>query len=310
MRGRRSRRPCSSRRVFGDPVSPSWTLPQWPAPGGVRAIVTLRGGGVSVAPYASFNLGDHVGDVAAAVAENRRRLAAAAGLPAEPVWLRQVHGIQVADLDAMPRVGASADVDAAADAVPAEARTEARIGASGDVDAAGPNAAGGWGPADAAFTRRPGRVCAILTADCLPILLASESEEGVAAAHAGWRGLAAGVIEATVRAFGVRPETLLAWLGPAIGPRHFEVGAEVREALLQGDRGGEAAFIANARGRFMADLGMLARRRLAALGVTRVYGGGECTYADPDRYFSHRRDGVTGRQAALIWLDGASTQGI
>jgi YfiH family protein len=268
-------------------VSPSWTLPQWPAPGGVRAIATLRGGGVSVAPYASFNLGDHVGDVAAAVAENRRRLAAAVGLPAEPVWLRQVHGIQVADLDARSRIGASVD-----------------------VDAAGPNAAGGWGPADAAFTRRPGRVCAILTADCLPILLASESGDGVAAAHAGWRGLAAGVIEATVRAFGVSPEKLLAWLGPAIGPRHFEVGVEVREALLQGDRDGEAAFIANARGRFMADLGMLARRRLAALGVSRVYGGGECTYADRDRYFSHRRDGVTGRQAALIWLDGAPTQGI
>jgi hypothetical protein len=149
-------------------------------------------------------------------------------------------------------------------------------------------------------------VCAILTADCLPILLAAESGDLVAAAHAGWRGLAGGVIEAAVRALKVAPETLMAWLGPAIGPRHFEVGAEVREALLAGDSGADAAFAANARGRYMADLDALARRRLAALGVGRVYGGGQCTYADRDRYFSHRRDGVTGRQATLIWLAPAS----
>jgi len=116
------------------------------------------------------------------------------------------------------------------------------------------------------------------------------------------------VIEATVRALGVPPERLMAWLGPAIGPRHFEVGAEVREALLNGDPGAEAAFLPNARGRFMADLHKLARRRLAALGVGRIYGGGQCTYADKDRYFSHRRDGVSGRQATLIWLETAKGQ--
>lgn len=244
-----------------------WTLPDWPAPRGVRALSTLRTGGASGAPYASFNLGDHVGDAPAAVAENRRRLAAAAGLPAEPEWLRQVHGVNVADLDVPDRVGSAA--------------------------------------ADAAFTRRRGRVCAILTADCLPVLLAADSGDMAAAAHAGWRGLAAGVIEAAVSAcIGTgSPGGLLAWLGPAISPKHFEVGAEVREALLAGDPGGEAAFVPNSRKRFMADLGLLARRRLATAGVERIYGGGECTFDDADRYFSHRRDGVTGRQATLIWLE-------
>jgi YfiH family protein len=257
-------------------VSVDWVEPEWPAPAGVRALSTLRSGGVSAAPYASLNLGDHVGDSPQAVAENRRRLRAAAGLPAEPAWLTQVHGTTVADLDA-----AGTGPQGLAD-----------LGASGPV-----------GPADAAFTRRRGRVCGILTADCLGLVLAAESGDLVAAAHAGWRGLAGGVIESTVKALQIAPEKLMAWLGPAIGPRHFEVGAEVREALVKGDLGAEAAFAPNARGRFMADLGALARRRLADLGVGRIYGGGECTYADGDRYFSHRRDGVTGRQATLIWLE-------
>ena len=248
-----------------------WLEPDWPAPPGVRALSTLRGGGASAAPYASLNLGDHVGDAAACVAENRRRLAAAAGLPAEPVWLRQVHGANVVDLDA-------AGLDGARDGIPA---------------------------ADAAVSRRPGRVCAILTADCLPILLAADSGDWVAAAHAGWRGLAGGVIEAAVSASPAAPAALMAWLGPAIGPAHFEVGGEVREALLAGDLGGAAAFTPNARGRYLADLSELARRRLKALGVSRIYGGGECTCARGDRYFSHRRDGVTGRQATLIWLETA-----
>jgi len=256
-------------------VSSAWVEAGWPAPRGVRALCTLRTGGASAAPYASLNLGDHVGDAAAAVAENRRRLAADAGLPAEPMWLRQVHGVGVADLDA-------AALDAAA---------------AGEAPITG----------DAAFTRCRGRVCAILTADCLPVLLAAESGDLVAAVHAGWRGLAGGVIEATVAAMtgagAVAPGRLLAWLGPAIGPRHFEVGGEVREALLAKDPAAEPAFTPNARGRFMADLQQLARRRLAAAGVDRIYGGEECTYADPTRYFSHRRDGVTGRQAALIWLE-------
>jgi YfiH family protein len=256
-------------------VTVAWLEPDWPAPAKVRALSTWRGGGVSAAPYVSLNLGGHVGDSHGAVAENRRRLAAAAGLPADPMWLAQIHGTTVADLEAID-------------------------GNAGD--AAVPGAAGSLGPADAAFTRRPGRVCAILTADCLPLLLATDCGDLVGAAHAGWRGLAAGVIEATVLAMAVPPQSLLAWLGPAIGPAHFEVGPEVREALLTGDSGASAAFVANSRGRFMADLAALVRRRLEALGVTRIYGGGECTFAAADRYFSHRRDGVTGRQATLIWL--------
>ncbi len=246
-------------------MTPAWIEADWPAPAGVRTVSTLRQGGVRWAPYASLNLGDHVGDTASCVAENRRRLAAAAALPSEPVWLKQVHGAKVADLDGLTHPSAT--------------------------------------EADACLARGPGRVCAILTADCLPILLAAESGSLIAAAHAGWRGLAGGVIEATVQALKVAPARLMAWLGPAIGPEHFEVGAEVREALLQGDAGAAAAFEPNARGRFMADLAQLARRRLATLGVERIYGGGQCTHAGTDRYFSHRRDGVTGRQATLIWLD-------
>jgi YfiH family protein len=249
-------------------VTPLWFEPDWPAPQGVRALSSLRGapatGGASQAPYAWLNLGAHVGDDPAAVAENRRLLRSRAGLPAEPSWLAQVHGVAVADLDG----------------------------------------AGSQGPADAAITRRVGKVCAILTADCLPIVFTTDTGDGVAAAHAGWRGLAAGVIGATVRAMAVPPERLIAWLGPAIGPAHFEVGAEVREAFLRADSGAGDAFKATLTGKFMADLAMLARRQLKALGVTRIYGGGDCTYAHTDRYFSHRRDGVTGRQATLIWREG------
>jgi len=243
-------------------VTPQWLIPQWPAPPTVRALSTFRVGGASQGPYASLNLGDHVDDAPLAVAQNRRTLREAAGLPSEPFWLTQVHGTQVVDLD-LP--GA------------------ARLG-------------------DAAVTRRPGTVCAILTADCLPVLLAARSGERVGAAHAGWRGLAGGVIEAAVRALGCPSKEILAWLGPAIGPVHFEIGAEVREALLDADPEAVAAFQPNPRGRFMADLFTLARRRLARVGVEQIYGGGECTYAQPDQYFSHRRDGRTGRQATLIWL--------
>jgi YfiH family protein len=245
-------------------VSLDWITPDWPAAPEVRALSTQRGGGASGPPYESLNLGAHVGDSAEAVAENRRRLRALAKLPAEPGWLSQQHGTEVLDLD-------------------------------GPQDA--PRAA------DASFTRRAGPVCAILTADCLPVLLASESGAGVAAVHAGWRGLAAGVIEATVGALGLPPSSLLAWLGPGIGCGYFEIGGEVREALLRGDPEAKEAFVQNARGRYMADLAALARRRLERLGVARIYGGDACTYASPERYFSYRRDGRTGRQATLIWLE-------
>jgi YfiH family protein len=226
-------------------------------------ISTLRQGGVSEGRYASLNLGDHVGDDAGRVAKNRLRLSQAALLPAEPIWLQQVHGVAVADLD--------------------------------QADSAQ--------PADAAMTRQVGRVCAILTADCLPVMLAALSGEVVAAAHAGWRGLAGGVLESTMKALQLPGEQIQAWLGPAIGVEHFEVGAEVREVFLVGNEAAEAAFRPNARGRYMADLALLARLRLERLGVRRIYGGSECTYATPQRFFSHRRDGTTGRQATLIWRE-------
>jgi YfiH family protein len=248
-------------------VSALWSEVEWPAPKGVRALSTYRGGigngGASEGPYAEFNLGDHVGDSAAAVAENRRRLKAWAGLPQEPAWLNQVHGTTVIDLDQ----------------------------------------AGLRGSADGAVAKDRGRVCAILTADCLPVLFTTDLGDRVGAAHAGWRGLAAGIIESTVKALNTPAHRLLAWLGPAIGPRHFEVGAEVRQAFVSTDSEAAGHFVPNSHGRFMADLPGLARRRLEKLGLTRIYGGGECTFARSDRYYSYRRDGVTGRQAALIWRE-------
>jgi polyphenol oxidase len=245
---------------------PDSMVPDWPAPAGIHAAFTLRLGGVSRQPFDSFNIASHVGDEPAAVAENRARLRASLALPAEPVWLEQVHGSRVIDLDRQT---------------------------TGDSP----------GPADAAVTRTVGRVCAIQVADCMPVLLAAVDGSVVGAAHAGWRGLAGGVLEATVRTMNTPPAELLAWLGPAIGQAHFEVGGEVRAAFIAADAAAAAAFIANERGRWQCDLYGLARRKLAALGVRSVHGGGWCTYADAARFFSYRRDGRCGRMAALIWRD-------
>jgi polyphenol oxidase len=246
------------------PASVGVLTPEWPVPDGVRAAFTLRGGGVSAGPFDSLNLGAHVGDAAAAVAENRRRVRVQLDLPAEPTWIEQVHGTRVVDLDALPEAAPCA-------------------------------------MADGVVSRRTRRVCVVQVADCLPVLLAARDGSAVAAAHAGWRGLAAGVLEATVAALGVAPDRLQAWLGPAIGREHFEVGEEVRTAFVGQDGGAVTAFAGNARGRWQCDLAALARRRLAALGVTAVFGGSWCTYADPARFFSHRRDGQCGRMAALVW---------
>jgi polyphenol oxidase len=244
--------------------------PHWPAPAWVRAIFTLRVGGVSAGAFASLNLGSHVGDDALAVAENRRRVAAEFGLPAEPLWLAQVHGATVLEADGV---------------------------AAHDAAAPAPQA-------DAALTRRPGRVLAVLVADCLPVLLARRDGAAVAVAHAGWRGLAAGVLEATVAALDGAGDELLAWLGPAIGPAHYEVGEEVRTAFCQHDAQAALAFLRNARGRWQCDLYRLARQRLSALGLRSIHGELRCTYGETGSFYSFRRDGVTGRMAALIWLDG------
>ncbi len=243
--------------------------PQCPLPPGVRAAFTLRTGGVSSPPFDSLNVAAHVGDEPHAVAENRRRIAASLHLPGDPAWLEQVHGTEVLDLDAAPQP-----------------------------------ASGAAPCADAALTRRTERVCAIQVADCLPVLLAADDASAVAAAHAGWRGLAAGVLEATVAKLAIEPARLIAWLGPGIGPAHFEVGEEVRAAFLRQDAAAAGAFSGNPRRRWQCDLVALARARLAALGVAEISGGEWCTYADAARFFSFRRDGRCGRMAALIWREG------
>lgn len=242
--------------------------PDWNAPIAVRALSTTRHGGVSTGPYRSLNLADHVGDDALAVAENRSRLRESAGLPSEPVWLNQVHGTDVRTLDS--------------------------------ASAARPDA-------DAAVAFRAGVVCAVLTADCLPVLLCDDSGSVVGAAHAGWRGLAAGVIEATVARMERPAERLLAWLGPGIGPEHFEVGAEVRSAFCDRSRDAVDAFRPSPSGRWLADLPLLATQRLQALGVRQISGGNRCTYAEMENFFSFRRDRTTGRIASLIWLDPPAT---
>ena len=246
-------------------MSVALLAPAWRAHRRVGAAQSLRGGGVSVAPYDSLNLGDHVGDDAASVAGNRARLRAALALPAEPSWLRQVHGAQVhrALTDTPPPL-------------PPEA--------------------------DAAVARQPGTVLAILVADCLPVLLADRHGEVIGAAHAGWRGLAAGVLEATVAAMAAPPASLTAWLGPAISQSHFEVGDEVRAAFIAHDPAHATAFVRNARARWQCDLPALARARLQALGIGAIADCGVCTFAEAERCYSYRRDGRTGRMAALLWL--------
>lgn len=234
-------------------------FPDWPAPASVRGCVTTRQGGVSLPPYEAFNLGDHVGDDPTAVAENRRRLSAEFAI--QPAWLKQVHGLVVADAD--PAVVAEAD---------------------------------------ASWTDQPGIACTVMTADCLPALFCDRAGTRVAAAHAGWRGLAGGVLEATLDRLALPPEEVLVWLGPAIGPQAFEVGTEVRDAFTAVHPEAATAFVDGARpGKLMADIYHLARIRLAARGVTAVYGGGFCTVSDP-RFFSYRRTPQGGRFASLVWL--------
>ncbi|HWW80289.1 MAG TPA: peptidoglycan editing factor PgeF [Steroidobacteraceae bacterium] len=277
-------------------------VPDWPAPARVRSAFTLRTGGVSLAPYDSLNLGAHVGDVDDSVRENRRRVRERLGLPAEPVWLQQVHGIEVEDLDVrqpgVPQPGAVAS-----------GREGPSGGSSVSPRAEPPRAESAVAltsvpmRADAAVTRLPGRVCVIQVADCMPVLFAARDGSAIGAAHAGWRGLAGGVLEETVRKLAVPPRQLIAWLGPTIGQGHFEVGDDVRSAFVLRDPNAASAFETNVRGRWQCDLYALARRRLSALGVQDVFGGGWCTYADAERFFSFRRDGQCGRMAALVWME-------
>ncbi|AIJ07516.1 MULTISPECIES: peptidoglycan editing factor PgeF [Edwardsiella] len=239
-------------------------VPRWPAPPRVFAYGTTRDGGVSLPPYDALNLGAHVGDDPARVAANRARLCQALDLPTPPVWLDQVHGTRVLTL----AVGHTDD----------------------DVRA------------DAVYTRTPGLVCAVMTADCLPVLFTCDEGNEVAAAHAGWRGLCNGVLEQTLSRFHAVPGAVMAWLGPAIGPEVFEVGAEVRAQFIQHDRACISAFRPTADGKYLADIYALARQRLQTAGVTRISGGEFCTLSDASRFFSYRRAAQTGRMASLIWF--------
>lgn len=236
-----------------------WLTPDWPAPARVRACVTTRADGVSLPPYDSFNLGDHVDDDPAAVASNRLKLTTTLGC--QPAWLSQVHGIRVVEAD------------------PARVET-----------------------ADASWSQTPGIASLVMTADCLPALFCNRGGTRVAAAHAGWRGLANGVLEATLDALATPADQILVWLGPAIGPDAFEVGPEVRDAFIAQHAEADTAFRPSANaGRYLADIYALALIRLAARGITAVHGGGFCTVSDP-RFYSYRRASRTGRFASLVWL--------
>ena len=237
--------------------------PDWPAPNSVKAVSTTRLGGVSQGSFASFNLGFHTEDEVAAVQYNRQQLYRTLGLLQEPAWLRQVHGNTVVDA--------------------AEIREPVA--------------------ADASICRQPGKACVVLTADCLPILLCDHTGTCIAAAHAGWRGLAAKIIAATIATMQCPSDELMAWLGPAIGPEVFEVGDEVRQQFLELDSANQVYFKPSPAGRWLADIYALARRQLRTSGVTEVYGGVWCTLSEPERFYSYRRDGSSGRMASLIWLN-------
>lgn len=237
-------------------------VPQWPIPQGVGACSSTRIGGVSQPPYDSLNLGAHCGDTLSHVEENRALFYSAASLPSKPVWLEQVHGKAVLKLTGEPYASKRAD---------------------------------------ASYSNTPGTVCAVMTADCLPVLFCNKAGTEVAAAHAGWRGLCDGVLEETVACFKDKPENIIAWLGPAIGPRAFEVGPEVREAFMAVDVNADLAF-RPAGEKYYADIYLLARLRLASIGIENVYGGDRCTYSEAGDFFSYRRDRTTGRMASFIWL--------
>ena len=236
--------------------------PDWPAPPTVHALTSTREIGFSVDPYSSLNLAQHVGDNSESVAENRSLLARQLALPEEPCWLAQMHGTELLNLD------------------------------KNAFDK----------KADGSFTQKINKICAVLTADCLPVLICSRAGDRVAALHAGWRGLAAGIVGKGIQAMGVEASELLVWLGPAIGPKKFEVGSEVYNAFVDKNPDTKTAFDPTREGHWLADLYKLARIQLRELGVDQVYGGKHCVFSDEDRFFSYRRDGVTGRMASLIWL--------
>ncbi len=246
----------------------------WPAPENIHAFTTLRYGmGVSKLPFDQFNLGnrnDEQGDNPIDVEKNRELLMQAFSLPDHPHWLRQVHGIDVLRFDSAPNF-------------------------TGDFNHDEP-------VADAAVTSQKNIVLSILTADCLPALFCNRDGSEVAAAHAGWRGLANGMLENTVRTMNSEPENIMVWLGPAAGPAAYEIGVEVRDAFVQYDKHAEVAFVLTRENHWKVDLYELARMRLQSMGISKIYGGEHCTISEEDKFFSHRRDQQTGRMASIIWM--------
>ncbi len=242
----------------------NWIIPDWPAPDNINCISTLRRGGVSRGRYSSFNLSTRVGDRIRHVKRNRKLLRSTLQLPDEPIWLRQQHGNRVIKLTASSKNNVQTD---------------------------------------AVYATEYGMVCAVLTADCLPVLFCDRYGECIAAAHAGWRGLLNGVLENTLNTLPVEAERLLCWLGPAIGPGKFEVSEELRKKFMRRDRMHEQAFNATQVGKCLADIYQLAKNILMANGVGAVFGGGHCTYTEEQQFFSYRRDGTTGRMATMIWLN-------
>lgn len=239
-------------------------VPDWPVPSNVRAVTTTRQGGVSDAPYDSFNLAMHVGDSPEHVQQNRQRLCEALNLKVPPCWLQQVHSNKVVE------------VEVSAEAI----------------------------EADASISRRPEHACVVMTADCLPVLFCDQKGSVVAAAHAGWRGLADGILENTIAAMQVAESEIMAWMGPAIGPQVYEVGSEVYEAFVDQTVAARSAFTETRQGHYLMDIYQLARQRLHAIGLHHIYGGEYCSLSNSEQFYSYRRDGVTGRMASLIWLQG------
>ncbi|MGX2974712.1 peptidoglycan editing factor PgeF [Ursidibacter arcticus] len=237
--------------------------PTWSVPNHIHAFTTVREGGVSLPPFTSFNLGDHVGDDPLLVKQNRQILTEQGGLPHFPIFLTQTHSTKVLR-------------------IPTE---------SNDLNA------------DAVYTNQPNQVCLVMTADCLPVIFCSQDGKEIAAAHAGWRGLCDGILEATVKEFACKPSQITAWLGPAIGPTAFQVGQEVIDQFCAVDPKAKDAFIADEQtsGKFFGNLYQIAIQRLNKLGITQIFGGDFCTYCDEKQFFSYRRDQQTGRMATLIW---------
>lgn len=239
-----------------------WLPADWPAPKQIRAGTTLRSPGSSRSPYAHFNLALHVEDDVGTVLANRAMLESYLQLPSEPCWLEQVHGVTVVDTSCQTEVAR----------------------------------------ADASYSHEPGKVCVVMTADCLPVLFCNRQGTKVAAAHAGWRGLADGVLEATLEQAGLEPSDTLVWLGPGIGATVYEVGEEVKQTFLQQPMHDESAFVSSSPGKVLMDMYSLAQQRLRALGIEAIFGGSYCTYSQSEQFYSYRRDGMTGRMASLIWI--------